>query len=125
MWLDALKQMKSQSGLTTSEIAKGSGIPEPTLEKLFAGVTKDPKLPTMQKLVHFLGFTLDDLYGEKQKLPVPIHEIRKLNTNEVISTFVKAGLIEEGQDLSDSDLRFLISIADAIESWFANRNNIL
>lgn len=61
MWLDKLRDMKDASSLTTREIALQSGIPEPTLEKLFAGVTKDPKLETMRQLVHFLGYTLDDL----------------------------------------------------------------
>lgn len=64
MWLDKLKEMKAERGFTTKEIADKSGIPEPTLEKLFAGATKDPKLATMQQLVHFLGFTLDDLSEE-------------------------------------------------------------
>lgn len=65
MWLESLRKMKQKSGLTTAEIAVGSGIPEPTLEKLFAGATKEPKLPTMKKLVYFLGYTLEDLYIEK------------------------------------------------------------
>lgn len=59
-----LKEMKRKSGLTTKQIADGSGIPEPTLEKLFSGATKEPKLPTMQQLVHFLGYTLNDLASE-------------------------------------------------------------
>lgn len=70
MWLDKLKKMKAESGLTTKEIADKSGIPEPTLEKLFAGATKDPKLATMQHLVHFLGFTLDDLSEEQKDVEV-------------------------------------------------------
>ena len=61
MWLDNLKKMKEASHLTTKEISLQSGIPEPTLEKLFAGATKDPKLNTLQQLVHFFGCTLDDL----------------------------------------------------------------
>lgn len=61
MWLDKLKAMKEESGLTTKEIALRANLPEPTLEKLFAGATKDPKLTTLQKLVHFFGHTLDDL----------------------------------------------------------------
>lgn len=61
MWLDKLREMKDSSKLTTREISAQSGIPEPTLEKLFAGVTKDPKLETIRQLVHFLGYTLDDL----------------------------------------------------------------
>lgn len=66
MWLDKLKEMKNERGLTTKEISEKSGIPEPTLEKLFSGATKDPKLATMQQLVHFLGFTLDDLSDEQK-----------------------------------------------------------
>ena len=62
VWLEQLKEMKRRSGLTTSAIAEQSGIPEPTLEKLFAGATKEPKLETMKQLVHFLGYSLDDLY---------------------------------------------------------------
>lgn len=61
MWLDKLKEIKKKSGLTTKEISVGSGIPEPTLVKIFAGITQEPKLTTMQQLVHFLGHTLDDL----------------------------------------------------------------
>lgn len=60
-WLDELRKMKSKSGMTTREIASASNIPEPTLEKLFSGQTKDPKLNTVIQLVHFLGHTLDEL----------------------------------------------------------------
>ncbi len=61
MWLDKIREMKASSNLTTKEISHLSKIPEPTLEKLFAGATKDPKLETMRQLVHALGYTLDDL----------------------------------------------------------------
>lgn len=68
MWLDGLKKMKAASGLTTKEIAAGAGVPEPTLEKIFAGVTKDIRLETARRLVHFFGFTLDDLEGGGSKV---------------------------------------------------------
>lgn len=61
MWIDNLKQMKAKSGLTTKEIAAQSTVPEPTLEKLFAGSTQDPKLMTVWNVVHSLGYTLNDL----------------------------------------------------------------
>lgn len=60
-WIDKLRALKSKSSLSTREIAKISGIPEPTLEKLFAGQTKNPGINTVQQLVHALGYTLDDL----------------------------------------------------------------
>lgn len=61
MWFDKLKSMKNIRGLTTQEVAERSKVPEPTLEKLFAGKTKDPKLSTIIAVVHALGYTLDDL----------------------------------------------------------------
>ena len=61
MWLDRLKELKKASGFTTKELADRSGLPGPTLEKIFAGSTKDPKLETMRCLVYSMGFTLDDL----------------------------------------------------------------
>ena len=76
MWLDKLREMKNSSELTTKEIAFLSKIPEPTLEKIFAGATKDPKLETMRQLVHFFGYTLDDLEDKPLK--------KSLNTAEAI-----------------------------------------
>ncbi len=76
MWLDKLREMKNASELTTKEISFLSKIPEPTLEKIFAGVTKDPKLETMRQLVHFFGYTLDDLEDKPLK--------KSLNTAEAM-----------------------------------------
>ena len=73
MWLDKLRNMKSASGLTTKEISVRSGIPEPTLEKIFAGKTKDPKLETIRQLVYSIGFTLDDLDDQPIK-KIPRHD---------------------------------------------------
>ena len=61
MWLDRLRRMKAASGLTTRQIAECTGIPEPTLEKIFSGATKGPKLDTMARIVRALGGTLDEL----------------------------------------------------------------
>lgn len=46
-----------------------------------------------------------------------------LETNEVIDAFVSAGLVPAGQDLSDEDLRFLMSLIDLIEMWFARKEH--
>lgn len=66
IWLERLKELKSKRKLTVKDISEISGVPEPTLEKLFAGQTKDPKLSTITAVVHSLGYTLDDLDEPKQ-----------------------------------------------------------
>lgn len=119
MWLESLKAMKAASGKTTAEIAEGSGIPEPTLEKLFSGATKEPKLPTMQKLVYYLGYTLEDLYKEKSAPESSEDDTETLSVDEVVEAFVQAGIVPKGQDLSDCDIRFLETMIFALRQWFA------
>ena len=83
MWLDKLREMKNESGLTTKEIAHLSKIPEPTLEKIFSGATKDTKLETMRKLVRVFDRTLDDLDDSQniRKSPFTI-EMNGLDRND-------------------------------------------
>ncbi|HIT31922.1 MAG TPA: helix-turn-helix domain-containing protein [Candidatus Enterenecus stercoripullorum] len=122
MWLDAIRDMKSKSGLTTSEIALHSGIPEPTLEKLFAGKVKDPKLPTMQKLVRFFGYTLDNLDDQTpgtKKSPTPAGastgDISLEASNELL---VALGYIKPGEQISDNDLAFIAHVIGLLDAWF-------
>ena len=64
-WLDQINRMKKESGMTTDAICEKSRIPKGTLNKLFAGQTKDPQLGTIKAVVHALGYTLDDLDDKK------------------------------------------------------------
>ena len=119
MWLDALRAMKEKSGLTAAEIAAGAGVPKPTLEKILSGETKDPRLPTMKKIVYFLGHSLEDLYKE-ENAPAPSEDdTEALTVDEVVNAFVKAGIVPPGKDLSNEDLRFLEALIAAVEQWFS------
>ena len=61
MWLDNLNRIKKINGMTIEQISEASGVPKGTLNKLFAGQTKDPQLSTVSAVVHCMGYTLDDL----------------------------------------------------------------
>lgn len=60
-WFEKLNQLKKESGMTTDDIVAASGLSKGTLNKIFAGATKDPQLSTVRAIVHCLGYTLDDL----------------------------------------------------------------
>lgn len=79
-WLERLREIKGQSALSTREISEKSGIPEPTLEKLFSGQTKNPGINSVQQLVHALGYTLDDIdeKGAKKSSSDISEEARKI-----------------------------------------------
>lgn len=119
MWIDALVSLKKKSGKTLKQIADESGVPLGTLNKLFAGQTKDPKLETIRAVVYALGFTLDDL-EEKENASAPSKDDEEaLSVDEVVEAFVRAGIVPRGKDLSDADLRFLEVMITAIREWFA------
>lgn len=126
MCVEALKKLKKQSKMTTAEIAEKSGIPEPTLEKLFAGKTKRPTLQTVTKLAHLFGYTLDDLQNgipeQKEKSPIPDEsETREISLEETDKLLIALGLIKEGEQLSDDDLAFVGHIVGLLDTWFRKR----
>lgn len=113
MWREALRKMKEQSNLNAEEISAGSGIPVPTLEKIFAGVTKDPKLTTIKNLVHFLGYTLDDLFQDEsiKKAPPEIGE----DESNLLDLFSQ--LNEEGQEKVIGYAKDLVQTGAYIKSY--------
>lgn len=125
MWLDKLREMKELSGLTTKEISARSGIPEPTLEKIFAGATKDPKLETMRQLVHFFGFTLDDLEATTEiikKFPATNDTVSGEAVMDIFNYLneglISLGIIREDEDITKEQADILISIARIIRATF-------
>lgn len=122
MWIDTLISLKKKSGKTIKQIADESGVPIGTLNKLFAGQTKDPKLDTIRAVVYALGFTLDDL-EEKEDAPMLPEESTgaKVDPQRVWDLLVSMGFVKPGEDLTDSDLRFLMSVGEIIRAWFAER----
>ncbi|MEY8361629.1 helix-turn-helix domain-containing protein [Flavonifractor plautii] len=120
MWLDVFNEMRKSSGMSLDELSEKSGVPKGTLAKITSGITKTPSLETMKSLVYAMGYTLDDL-DKKENPPAPSEdEEGELTVDEVVSAFVSAGIVPEGKDLTDADLRFLLAIMDAIDRWFAN-----
>lgn len=73
-WLDHLRNIKRASGFTNSDLANLSGVPEPTLEKIFSGRTKNPGVNTVQDIVHAMGYSLDDLDPNPKTKKAPAME---------------------------------------------------
>lgn len=126
MYVETLKRLKKQSKMTTAEIAEKSGIPEPTLEKLFAGKTKRPTLQTVTKLAHLFGCTLDDLQsanfeGQKEIPSIPDESEVEEIENWLTNLLVDRGYIRRGEDISDRDADFLIHWVGILDAWFKDK----
>lgn len=69
------------------------------------------------------GYLLSD---DEEKSPAPPEgsagENGKLSMDEVEKVLLSLGLIQEGQDVTEDDLRFINSVLDLIDMWFQNRH---
>lgn len=128
MLTDALNEMKRKSGKTLSQISEECNIPKGTLNKVFAGQTKDPQYGTLRTIVHALGYTLDDLETfenpDKKKSPAPAEaEAEEVTREELISVLRTLHVLDSSTDsLSDADLSFLAHVVALIDDWFSHRS---
>lgn len=98
-WLDKLKEFKDERKETYKSISEKTGIALTTIEKLFSGRTKDPKLLMMDSIVRSLGHSLTEIIeNSSEAFPVSACEktllvrLRSLDKtgNERILTALKA-----------------------------------
>lgn len=60
-WLENVKKLKKEKGLTNESLSERSGISAGTLNKLLSGATADPKLSTLSALAKALNCSLDEM----------------------------------------------------------------
>lgn len=81
-YVEKLKVIKEEKKLTNSEIATLSGIPLPTITRVFNGQTPNPTFETISRIAFSLGVSLDELSGLKppEEQPVPSQIETTLNS---------------------------------------------
>ena len=79
MGYEIISTYKKKNHLTNEDIARMSGVPKPTIDKITSGATKKPSLETIRAIAKALDLTLDDFSEDAAKsvmtlpgvLPVP------------------------------------------------------
>ena len=66
-WLENIKKLKKEKGLTNESLSEKSGISVGTLNKLLSGATTDPKLSTLRPLADALEVSLDELLAIRKE----------------------------------------------------------
>ena len=125
-WLSRLNEMKKTAGMTTDDIVNLTGLPKGTLNKIFAGQTKNPQLSTIRTIVHSMGYTLDDLEPDQKKSSEPaatdsedMSETRKIElASDLYKTLIALGLVQEGQELSKKQIELLKGIILILNAEF-------
>ena len=66
MWLDRLKELKKQTGMSSKQIAEMTNLPERTVTRIFSGDTDNPYVDTLHRIVTVLGGSLDDILADSK-----------------------------------------------------------
>lgn len=66
MWLDNLKELKKEKGMSSKQIAEKTNLPERTVIRIFSGDTDNPYIDTLRRIVAVLGGSLDDIFAESK-----------------------------------------------------------
>ena len=64
MWLDNLKDLKKEKGVSIKQIAEATNLPERTVSRIFSGDTDNPYVDTLHRIVSVLGGSLDSILAD-------------------------------------------------------------
>ena len=102
MWLDKLKDLKKQSGMTTKQIADKAKMAERTVTRILNGETYAPGIDKLRDIVYAMGGSLDDILDESDfKLPTP--EAQALKTENITLQNAVNDLTDENVRLKDEN----------------------
>lgn len=91
MWLDRLKELKKESGLSFDQIAKRANVSEKTVERIFEGKSKSPYADTLDKIATAFGISLNDILAD---------------TKAVVGT-EKLATLQENVDVAKAEIEML------------------
>lgn len=78
-WSERLKILIKNKGLSTIDLAKKTGLSQPTISRLLSGATPDPRVYTLLPLANYFGITIDQLLGQEPMGPVEAENDYKSN----------------------------------------------
>jgi transcriptional regulator with XRE-family HTH domain len=100
MWLDNIKALKKEKGMSTKQIAEKTNLPERTVNRIFSGDTDNPYVDTLHRIVTVLGGSLDDILADS-KMVVGEKNLATLQENVDTVTAEKDMLIADNKILNE------------------------
>lgn len=64
MWLDILREKKSEKNMSYKQIAEKTNLPERTVARIFAGETPNPYADTLRRITKVLDSSLDEIFED-------------------------------------------------------------
>lgn len=93
MWLDNLKELKKQTGMSTKQIAEKTNLPERTVTRIFSGETDHPYADTLDLIVKALGHDLGDIFADTKAI---------IATDTLVEMKENVDIVEAERDLAET-----------------------
>ena len=58
-----LQRLMTEQGVSQSGLARATGVPQPTINRILNSATKEPRHNTLLAIANFFKVTIDELYG--------------------------------------------------------------
>lgn len=100
MWLDNLRNLKKQTGMSIKQVADATKLPERTVSRIFSGDTDNPYVDTLHRIVTVLGGSLDDILADT-KMVVGEKNLVTLQENVDVVTAERDLIVAENAILKD------------------------
>lgn len=121
---EILQDIMDEKGLNIPDVARSCGLSDGTVRSMITRKSKNVTLEVAFKMADGLGVSLERLNGltEHKESSAPRMsgaEDEKMDISELTNMLIESGFVKDGQDLSDNDLHFLLSVGEILRSWFA------
>ena len=123
MWLDNLKELKKEKGVTNKQIAEKTLLPERTVNRIFSGDTDNPYVDTLHRIVSALGGSLDDILADT-KMVVGTEKLVTLQENVDVVTAERDLIVAENAILKDK-VQTLTAELDLIKMQLKHKDEII
>ncbi len=133
-FLEKLDYMMEKLSLNKRKLSILSGVPYTTIDAFYKKGYENTKISTIRKIASALNVSLDYLVddkiidecyqiSQKELPPAPPNSSTggKVDPERLEALLIQMGYINQGEDLKESDLRFLISVGEIVRAWFAQR----
>ena len=107
MWLENLKELKSNTNLSSKQIAEKTKLPERTVNRILAGETDHPRVDTLHLIVTALGGSLNDIFADTNVV---------VATEALVEVKEAAEVVEAERDLVLAELEMLRAKTTAQET---------
>ena len=123
MWLDNLKELKKNKGMTCKQIANATQIPESTIKRIFSGDTDNPYVDTVRRIAIALDSSLDEIFAEAKVVLATKTLVEVQETAEAVAA--EKEVIEIKNDMLEAKVAALSMEIELLKKELQHKDELL